>query len=181
MHEGRCRINVHGGVLIEGCHLDVWVVFGELVRVCVVFCVLRDGERGCVEVIVAEDPNETPVAGRTDDATRVVAYHGCGVNELVCGGRGGKKHALGVVVAVEAMEEGEEDRVRRVCGDVFEVHTGKVCDGEEGKPAAVAEGSCVGWDDAIGGEDGHRRRVLEQTSRRDAISKISIRPRIPQI
>ena len=47
------------------------------------------------------------------------------------GGRRGKEHALGVVVAVEAMEEGEQDGVWRVGRDVFEVHTGELVSWEE--------------------------------------------------
>lgn len=58
------------------------------------------------------------------------------------------------------MEEGEEDGVGRVCGEMVEVHAGEFCGGEEGKWTCMAERADVWRDDAIGG--GHRRRVLDR-------------------
>lgn len=156
MHEGGSWIDVHGGIPVWGSHFEVMVIFGEVVRVGVVLCVLCDGGGGCVEVVVADDPDEASVAGRTDDATCGVADHGCGVR---CGGS--EEHALCVVVAVEAVEEGEENGVGWVSGEMFEVHTGELVCGEEEEEevgVGMAESGRVGRNDAIGeGHDGGRR------------------------
>ena len=164
MHEGRCRINVHWGVQIKRGHLNVWIVLGELVRVGIVLGLLGDGGRRCIEVVAAEDPNEAPVAWWTEDATRAVANHGGRVKGLVWGCRGGEEHALIVVVAVEAMEKREEDRVWGVVGEMFEVHAGKVVCWEEGDMCEVVQLTRVGGDDAIARGGGHElRRVLEES------------------
>ena len=158
MHEGGRGINVHGCILVRGGHLEVVVIFRKVVRVGVVLGVVGDGRGEGVEVVVAEDPDEAPVAGGTDDASRRVADHGGGV----CARRS-EEHGLGVVVAVEAMEEGEEDGVGGVGGDVLEVHAGKVGSGEEGDVGGgMLEDGAVGRDNAIGGA-GHdeRRRVQD--------------------
>ena len=138
MHKGRYRIDVHGSVLVGRGHMDVWVVFGKVVRVGVVLGVLRYWGGGCIEVIVTEDPNKTPVAGRADDAACGVADHASRVKGLVGGCGGGKEHALGVVVAVEAMEKGKEDRVGGVCGEMLEMHACKLGGVEEGKLARMS-------------------------------------------
>lgn len=160
MHEGGCGTDIRGEILVEGRHLDVWVVLGKVFRVCVVLCVLGDGGGRGVEVVVAEDPYETPVAGGTDDTAGGVADHGCGVEGPVGRGGGGKEHALGVVVAVEAMEKREEDGVGGVCGEMGEMHAGKEGGGKEGKRARMAQRAAVWRDDAVGG--GHRRRVRDR-------------------
>lgn len=72
-----------------------------------------------------------------------------------CGG--GKEHALGIIVAVEAMEKRKEDRVGRVCGEVLEMHAGELVCGEEGKLAGMLETAGVWRDDAIRREGSHGR------------------------
>lgn len=75
-----------------------------------------------------------------------------------CNG-GGKEHALGVIVAVEAMKKGKEDGIWGVCGDMFEMHAGELGGGEERKLTHMLQTACVRRDDAIGGgEGGHGRK-----------------------
>ena len=69
MHEGGRWIDVHGGVLVWQGHFEVMVILGKVIRVGVVLCVLGYGFGGWVEVVIAEDPDETPVSGWTYDAT----------------------------------------------------------------------------------------------------------------
>lgn len=50
-------------------HFEVMIILGKVIRVGVVLCVLGYGFGGWVEVVIAEDPDETPVSRWTYDAT----------------------------------------------------------------------------------------------------------------